>query len=99
MEKEFGYPLRFKMSPMKATALQPDGTQKPYHTGMVAKADIRHIVRRMEQIYHGYDRALRLGKKGAEHIAKNFTWDKAGERFMEILERRHREWKRKGKAA
>lgn len=99
MKKDFGYPLKYTMHHMQATAIQPDGTQKPYHRGLVAKADIMHIVRRMEQIYHDYPRALRLGKKGAEHIAKNFTWDKAGERFMEILERRHREWKRKGKAA
>lgn len=99
MREDFAYPLRFKMSPMQATAIQPDGTQKPYHRGMVAKADIRHIVRRMEQIYHDYPEALRRGKRGAEYIAKNFTWDKAGERFMEILDHRYREWKRKGEKA
>lgn len=100
MRKDFGYPLKYSMRPMQTTAMQPDGTQKPsYHRGLVAKADIRHVVRRMEQVYHDYERALERGRKGAEHIARHFTWDLAGERFMEILYRRHREWKREGKSA
>jgi glycosyltransferase involved in cell wall biosynthesis len=92
MVKDYSYPLRFNMGKMSAVYAGDGGI---YHTGMVAKADIKHIVRRMEQVYYGYDQALLRGRKGGEHIQKNFTWDKAGEIMMNTLYRRFREWKEK----
>ena len=86
MKREWSYPVRFKMHEM-GTILQTDQGPVPGHRGCVAMADILHILRRMEQIYYGYEDALKRGKRGSDYIRANYTWAKAGERFVEIIEK------------
>ncbi|MBW8003296.1 MAG: glycosyltransferase family 4 protein [Planctomycetes bacterium] len=49
--------------------------------------DEKQIIQRMEQIYHGYDRALKLGKKASERMHALYTWKQAAARFIEICEK------------
>jgi glycosyltransferase involved in cell wall biosynthesis len=88
MRKEWSYPIRLKMSAMQAMRQNPETNKaEPYHTGYVALGDVDHILRRMEQIYYGYADALARGRRGAEHIARHYTWEKAAYRLAEIIEK------------
>lgn len=54
--------------------------------GAIAHGDA--LVRRFEQIYHGYDEALRRGKKASERMHSKYTWADCAEEFVEICKRR-----------
>jgi len=83
MTSEWGYPVKWKFAPVKTVRL--DGQVS--HESWAASADIKHIVRRMEQVYFGYEAALEKGKKAAAHMRKHFTWDISARRMMEIIEK------------
>jgi len=97
MRKEWSYPVRFTMYEI-GTILSTEQGPKPGHRGYVARADLRHILRRMEQIYYGYEDALKRGKRGSDYIRANYTWTKAGERFVEIIEKHTHERLERGAA-
>jgi glycosyltransferase involved in cell wall biosynthesis len=54
--------------------------------GAIAHADA--LVKRFEQIYHGYPAALARGKKAADRIHARYKWSDCAEEFMQIV-RRH----------
>jgi len=91
------YPLKFKIGGMAAIRIGTDGSRERQHIGNVAKPDVFHIVKRMEQVYYDYERATAKAKKAAAHLHEHFTWDDSGDVFMEILTRRYAEWKSKQK--
>lgn len=93
MSKEDAYPVKWKFGKMSAVRPDETGELKVSHTGLVAKPDMESIVRRMEQIYYGYTDATRRAKRSAMKLHKHFTWNRAGEIMMDILERRYKEWK------
>jgi glycosyltransferase involved in cell wall biosynthesis len=84
MPRQYAYPLKFRMRTIRTMESLPDGTQRPYHSAPAASADVDHMVRRMLQVYHGYDRALEMGRKASEHV-RGLTWDRAGIRLAEII--------------
>lgn len=49
--------------------------------------DGKEIIRRCEQIYHGYDRALSMGKKASERMHGKYKWSDAAAEFIAICER------------
>ena len=78
-DSSIGFPItKFKM-----VSLKFDGGFESYG----AQPDENQIVRRFEQIYHGYDQALERGKKGSERMHSLYTWKQAAARFIEICER------------
>lgn len=95
MDRNNSYPLKFSMGSMKAMKIDALGKQQEVHVGKVAKPEVGHILRRMEQVYYDYDRAIKKGVRGAQHVHRNFTWDQAGERLMYILETEYAKWRKK----
>jgi glycosyltransferase involved in cell wall biosynthesis len=75
-----GYKLKFRFKEVKSKF--PD---KPEHITMAASPDVNDIVRQMVRVYHDYDIALDRGKKAAERIRKEITWDISAKRFIDIL--------------
>ncbi len=86
MPKECAFPLKFRMRTIKTVKTLPDGTQEPYHTAPAADADIKHICRRMVQVYSDYSRALQMGKQASDHV-RTLTWDNAARVFIDIMSR------------
>jgi len=41
----------------------------------------------MQEVYHDYPRALRLGKRASDRMLNNYTWRQAAEKFIEICRR------------
>ena len=64
---------------------QPSG--QTVGVAQCASADIDSIVDRMYEIYTHYDAALEKGRAASKRMHDRFTWDVAGERFVEILEK------------
>lgn len=86
--KREGYPLKFKFVPVKAWTWNEEEQQmKVEFETSSASADVDHIVRRMEQVYHGYDRALEKGRLAAERIRKYITWERSADSFIKIIEK------------
>ncbi len=86
MDPALSYPTRWKMHTIGAVRAKEDGSTEVVHKGGCALADTEHIIRRMEQIYYGYPRALERGRRQAEKLRTRFTWEAAARRFVEILE-------------
>lgn len=86
-----GYPLKFTMAGIKAMTPTPEGWRVDLAT-KAASADVDHLVRRMVQVYEDYDTALEKGKRAAERIRKDITWDKSAQRFMEIVQEGYSQW-------
>jgi glycosyltransferase involved in cell wall biosynthesis len=82
-----GYPLRFNMKETATIKLENDGTRHPYHTTTSVSVDIKHLARRMAQVYADYDEALARGRRAAERIRRDITWEKSARSFIEIVER------------
>jgi len=82
-----GYPLRYKMRTVETVRLEDDGTRTPYHTTTSVSADYEHLARRMAQVFSDYDEALRRGRRAADRIRRDITWDKSAASFMEIIEK------------
>jgi hypothetical protein len=88
MSNEWGYPVKWKFAPVRTIAWdRKKGETYISHETYAASADIKSIVRRMEQVYFGYEAALQKGKKAAGHIRKGFTWDISARRMIEIIEK------------
>jgi len=79
------YPLKFKILPVKAEFSACGGSKNDDYETSSASADISHIVRRMVQVYSDYDTALEKGKRAAERIRKEITWDISAKRLIEII--------------
>jgi len=82
-----GYKLKWKPKSTNTLKILVDGSRVPYHTTVSASVDIEHLARRMAQVYHGYQEALKRGGKQAAHIRERFTWEQAGIRFLEIMDK------------
>ncbi len=77
-----GFPITdFKMIPFWKGEI----VGKPDYFG--AAAEEGAIIQRFEQIYHGYDRALLLGKKASERMHSQFNWHNAASKFIDICEK------------
>ena len=50
-------------------------------------ADGMQLIQRMEQVYHGYLRALERGRKASERMHARFKWSDAGKTFVKICEK------------
>lgn len=87
MSRETGYPVRWRFRDVEGIKLNAAGENEIYHRSQAASPDVHHIVRRMEQIYYGYQRALERGKRASDNILARFTWDKAAADLVRILER------------
>jgi hypothetical protein len=81
MVEDFAYPVYYKLN--KHSALGPDG--EVYHSGTAAIADPEETAELMYEIYRNYGEALGKAQKQSDHITKNFTWDLAAARLVEIL--------------
>ena len=86
MPSENAFPLKFGMKTVRMIKTNSDGSQEIYHEASAANPDIRHLLRRMVQVYHDYPRALEMGKRASNHVRK-FTWEEAARRFAEIIEK------------
>lgn len=88
-----GYPLRWHYTKVTALTPLPDGTVKKELESYAASADIDHLVRRMEQVYLDYGKALEKGKRAAERVRQGFTWEISAKSFVGILEKHERLWR------
>lgn len=82
--KEEGYPLT------KLTrGLIFDGCDRidAYDAGFGMEPDVNDIVRKLDEIAHGYSEATRRAKIASERMHREYTWDMAGRRFIEICEK------------
>lgn len=80
-----GYPIvSFHLIPFWPLGVKVwDGP--PAHWG--AAAEEPAIIARMQEVYHDYPRALRLGKRASDRMLNNYTWRQAAEKFIEICRR------------
>jgi len=85
--KEEGFPLSFHWAPVTAQTPQSDGTMKPTYKGTAASIDPMELVKKMRHVYYNYERALMKGRKAAERIRRNITWEKSARSFVEIVEK------------
>lgn len=81
-EELLAYPVRYGM---KRIELQdPSGT--PIDPVYGADPDIESIVDQMHRVYTDYDAALERGRIAAIKMREHFTWGRAADRFIEILQ-------------
>lgn len=90
IDEECGYPVKWHFSPVTTMKIEPDGSRKMHHSTFAAYADVDHIIRRMEEIYFGYTRALMKGRIASKRIRDKFTWDISAESFLDIISRYER---------
>ena len=84
-DESIGFPITdFKMIPFWRDG-RGVGVGDPDYFG--AAATETAIIQRMEQVYHGYDRALKLGKKASERMHARFKWSDAASAFINICEK------------
>lgn len=82
-----GYPLRFVMKETGTVKRLAIGKTVDYHRTISVSADVEHLVRRMVQVQADYAEALRRGRRAAERIRRDITWERSAESFMDIVER------------
>jgi hypothetical protein len=82
-----GYPVKWKFHDVRTVRFDEVGKRHLANHSQAAHADVRDIIRRMEQIYHGYPAALERGRRAAERIRAGFTWDHSAASFISILNR------------
>lgn len=88
MDETCAYPVKWKFTNVKAMkVIDESGRKKVHAESCAAFADVDDIVRRMEQIYHGYDAALAKGRMAAKRIRDGFTWDISARSFLDIVRR------------
>ena len=80
-----GYPLKFTMTKVVSQIARLDGNHVKDCETHSASPDLEHLTRRMVQVYSDYENALKKGKRGADRIRKEITWDISANRFMEII--------------
>ena len=84
-DSTIGFPLtNFKMIPYWREGREV-GVGEPDYYG--AAATDESIIQRMEQIYHDYNRALKIGKKASERMHACFRWSDAALKFIKICEK------------
>lgn len=83
-----GYPVKWKFRAVKTIRFSEEGGPRIADGTYAASAEWRDVLRRMEQIYYGYDDALLRGLRAAVRIRDGFTWDISAASFISILERR-----------
>jgi glycosyltransferase involved in cell wall biosynthesis len=86
-DESVAFPVRWKFGNVKAMRTMEDGTIRVEHQSCAAHADVDHIIRRMEQIYNGYEQALERGRRAAARIRAGFTWDISARSFLDIIDR------------
>lgn len=79
-----GYPLKYSMRHVLSMMATSRGYEKEFET-TAASPNVRHIVRRMVNVYSDYENALKKGKLASDRIRKEITWDISAKRFMEII--------------
>lgn len=83
-----GYPVKYKFVPIKTKEITAEGaTGRVMHESRAASADVNSIVNEMERIYLAYDTAIEKGKKAADRIRRDITWDKSANSFIKIIEK------------
>lgn len=90
-----GFPLKspdWRLGPLDMMSGKKDEKTGEFvivksHSSYGAIADGPPIVRRLEQIYHGYDAALARGKRAADRIHAQFKWSDCADEFMGIVKR------------
>jgi glycosyltransferase involved in cell wall biosynthesis len=91
LDESCGYPVKWKFSKVQALKVMGPGGKRQLHSeSSAAFADVNDIVRRMEQIYQGYDAALAKGRRAAKRIRDGFTWDISARSFLDIIARYER---------
>lgn len=83
--KDVAYPLKFTMTKVVSQIARLDGNHINECETHAASPDINHLVRRMVQVYSDYERALKKGKKAADKIRRDITWDISAKRFIDII--------------
>lgn len=90
MKPTFGYPLEYTLEEQKSIAVNKEtGKRYTEHVGKAAMADVGSIVNHMAAIYQNYDTALRKGRMGSSYMHRKFTWDIAGQRLIDIFNKRY----------
>lgn len=79
------YPVKFTFGRVTTADIAPDGTKRKKFDSYAAKPNVMSIVRQMEKIYYGYDNALKRGKRAAERIRREITWDISANNFARIV--------------
>ena len=83
-----GYPAKYKFVKVTTKELTPERDHwRVAHESMAASANPMDIARLMERIYLEYGQALKKGKKAAERIRRDITWDKSAQSFIRIIEK------------
>lgn len=80
-----GYKLKFKIAPVTADFASCGGKATDNYKTFAATADIKDLTNKMVQVYSDYDNALLKGKRAAERIRKEITWDISANRLMDII--------------
>ena len=85
-----GFPIRdWSLGPLQMMSGKKDETGKwviyKSHDSYGAIAHGPALVKRFEQIYHGYDAALARGRRAADRIHAHFKWSDSAEEFMQIV--------------
>ncbi len=83
--EEYAYPVEYGYQLLKL--LNPVGG--PVDAVRAADPKIESIVERMYEIYSNYDKALEKGKRAAEVMRQRFGWDKAADKFIDIIKRNY----------
>lgn len=81
MDERYSYPVKWKFGHVRT--VKRGGILD--HESDAASADAKSIFQRMEQIYYGYDEALRRGRKMSEIIHRDFTWEQSALKFLEAV--------------
>jgi len=97
IDESCGYPVKWRFTNVTALKMVSATQREEFHKSCAAFADVDDIIRRMDQIYHAYPRALEKGKKAAERIRKHFTWDISARSFLDIIRKYQGEgeWKQR----
>jgi glycosyltransferase involved in cell wall biosynthesis len=80
-----GYPLKFKILPVYADFVPCGGDPDNNYKTFSASALIPDLMKRMVQVYSDYDTALIKGKRAAERIRKEITWNISARRLIDII--------------
>ena len=92
-----GYPVKWKFVTVKTREITQQGIPgKVKNESKAASAIPESIVEQMERIYLAYDTALIKGKRAAERIRRDITWQKSAKSFMKIIEEyKDKKWTQK----
>jgi GT2 family glycosyltransferase len=73
--------------PVRVKRLIPAIAKCPYYVGYEwADPDFDHLVHRMRYVYDEREAAREVGRRAAEAVARDWTWDRAAEKIIARLE-------------